>query len=94
MENTDLSIAIKFAQENEYRTAEISTYKKWRFFKGVPIFTPVFDYDGDDDLIVGQPQFIIVENSVPRFLTGDEINFVMGIRAMPPDFTERFIVSE
>ena len=72
----ELQHAIQFAKKNGFKTAERENVKEWRFFNDLPVFTPVFD--SDDIVYVGQPQFIVVNNSVPRFLTDNERDIVMG----------------
>ena len=74
----DLSIAIKFAQQNGYETAKKVTCKPYRLFGGFQTFDAIFD--SEKNLIIGMPQFIIVENDVARFLTDDERDSLMGVK--------------
>ncbi|MCL1933514.1 MAG: hypothetical protein FWF53_06875 [Candidatus Azobacteroides sp.] len=72
----DIQIAIQFAKKNGYKTAVRENVKEWRFFNKLPIYTPVFD--SDEIPFTGLPQFIVIENGIPRFLELEEIASVMG----------------
>jgi len=84
--NSDKDIAIKFAKENRFDTA-VRSGKKWN---GELLYVAKFKNGPDGNPpCTGYPQFVIIENSIPRFATHNEILNIMGITPMPIGFTQR-----
>ena len=85
--NTTKEIAIRFAKENRFDTA-IRSGKKW---DGQLLYVALFKPGPEGNpRCTGYPQFIIIENSIPRFATPEEIEKIMGFSSQPIGFTERF----
>ena len=79
-------IAVKFAKENRFDTA-IRSGKKWN---GELLYVAKFKNGPDGNPpCTGYPQFIIIENTIPRFAIPDEIYKIMGKQFMPVGFTQR-----